>query len=44
MKQVRVHGAGDVRVDEVDEPSMGERDAIVAIGAVSVVPQDGRDG
>jgi len=33
MLQVRVHGPGDVRVDEVPEPDPGPRDVVVRVAA-----------
>lgn len=38
--QVRVHGPGDVRLDEVLEPEMGPRDAIVRVAACGVCGSD----
>lgn len=40
MKQVRIHGVGDVRVDEVDEPTAGPRDAVVAVSACGICGSD----
>jgi threonine dehydrogenase-like Zn-dependent dehydrogenase len=40
VKQVRVHGPADVRLDEVDEPQMGERDAVVGVVACGVCGSD----
>ncbi|MCX6397069.1 MAG: alcohol dehydrogenase catalytic domain-containing protein [Propionibacteriales bacterium] len=40
MKQVRIHGVGDVRVDEVDEPTAGPRDAVVAVAACGICGSD----
>lgn len=40
MKQVRIHGAGDVRVDEVPEPVAGPRDAVVDVAACGVCGTD----
>lgn len=40
MKQVRVHGVQDVRVDEVDEPVLGPRDAIVEVSACGICGSD----
>jgi threonine dehydrogenase-like Zn-dependent dehydrogenase len=40
MLQVRVHGPGDVRVDEVSEPDPGPRDVIVRIAACGICGSD----
>lgn len=40
MLQVRVHGPGDVRVDEVPEPDPGPRDAVVRVAACGVCGSD----
>lgn len=40
MKQVRVHGPADVRIDEIDEPAPGPRDAVVRIAACGVCGSD----
>jgi threonine dehydrogenase-like Zn-dependent dehydrogenase len=40
VKQVRVHGPHDVRVDEIDEPRPGERDAVVRIAACGICGSD----
>ncbi len=40
MKQVRVHGPGDVRIDAVDEPRPGARDAVVRIAACGICGSD----
>jgi threonine dehydrogenase-like Zn-dependent dehydrogenase len=41
MKQVRIHGVGDVRVDEVDEPTgIGPRDAVVRVSACGICGSD----
>lgn len=37
---VRVHGPGDVRLDEVEAPRMGPRDAIVQVAACGVCGSD----
>ncbi len=34
MQQVRVHGPGDVRLDEVGPPDPGPNDALVACGCL----------
>lgn len=40
MKQVRIHGVGDVRVDDVDETSPGPRDAVVRVTACGICGSD----
>ena len=40
MLQVRVHGPGDVRVDEVPPPDPGPRDAVVRIAACGICGSD----
>jgi threonine dehydrogenase-like Zn-dependent dehydrogenase len=40
MKQVRIHGVGDVRVDEVDDPSAGPRDAVLAVSGCGICGSD----
>jgi len=40
MLQVRVHGPGDVRVDEVAEPRPGPRDAVVRVAACGICGSD----
>lgn len=40
MKQVRIHGAGDVRVDEVPGPVPGPADAVVAVAACGICGTD----
>jgi threonine dehydrogenase-like Zn-dependent dehydrogenase len=40
MLQVRVHGPGDVRVDEVAEPEPGPGDAVVRIAACGICGSD----
>lgn len=40
MKQVRIHGPGDARVDDVDDPVAGPRDAVVRIAACGVCGTD----
>ncbi len=40
MLQVRVHGPGDVRVDEVPQPDPGPRDAVVRIAACGICGSD----
>jgi threonine dehydrogenase-like Zn-dependent dehydrogenase len=40
MKQVRVHGPDDVRVDEVEPPRPGPRDAVVRVAACGICGTD----
>ena len=40
MKQVRLHGPEDVRVDEVPEPEPGPRDALVRVAACGICGSD----
>ncbi|MGO8872866.1 MAG: zinc-dependent alcohol dehydrogenase [Acidimicrobiales bacterium] len=40
MRQVRVHGPGDVRVDDVDPPDPGPRDAVLAVAACGICGSD----
>jgi len=40
MLQVRVHGPGDVRVDDVAEPDPGPRDAVVRVAACGICGSD----
>lgn len=40
MRQVRVHGPGDVRVDDVAAPEPGPRDAVVDVAACGVCGSD----
>jgi (R,R)-butanediol dehydrogenase / meso-butanediol dehydrogenase / diacetyl reductase len=40
MRQVRVHGPGDVRLDEVDPPEPGPRDAVVRVAACGMCGSD----
>ena len=40
MQQVRVHGPGDVRVDEVPPPEPGPRDAVVRVVACGICGSD----
>lgn len=40
MRQVRVHGPDDVRVDEVEPPRPGTRDAVVRIAACGICGTD----
>ena len=40
MRQVRVHGPGDVRIDEVAEPEPGPRDVVVRVAACGICGSD----
>jgi threonine dehydrogenase-like Zn-dependent dehydrogenase len=40
MKQVNVHGPGDVRLDEVPEPEAGPRDALIRVTACGICGTD----
>lgn len=40
MKQIRVHGPNDVRLDEIDDPVAGPRDALVRIAACGICGTD----
>lgn len=40
MKQVRIHGPDDARLDDVPEPDPGPRDAVVAVAACGVCGTD----
>lgn len=40
MKQVMLHGANDWRLDDIDEPQPGPRDALVRIGACGICGTD----
>lgn len=40
MRQVRVHGPDDVRVDDVDPPAPGPRDAVVRVAACGICGTD----
>jgi threonine dehydrogenase-like Zn-dependent dehydrogenase len=40
MKQVNIHGPGDVRVDEAPEPVAGPRDAVVEVAACGICGSD----
>jgi threonine dehydrogenase-like Zn-dependent dehydrogenase len=40
MKQVRIHAVGDARVDDVDEPTAGPRDAVVRVAACGICGSD----
>jgi threonine dehydrogenase-like Zn-dependent dehydrogenase len=40
VRQVRVHGPGDVRVDDVAPPEPGPRDAVLAVAACGICGSD----
>lgn len=40
MKQIRVHGPNDVRLDDIDDPSPGPRDAVVRMAACGICGTD----
>lgn len=40
MKQIRLHGPEDVRLDEVPEPEPGPRDAVVRVAACGICGSD----
>jgi len=40
MQQVRVHGPGDFRIDDVAEPAPGPRDAVVRVSACGICGSD----
>jgi (R,R)-butanediol dehydrogenase / meso-butanediol dehydrogenase / diacetyl reductase len=40
VKQIRVHGPNDVRLDEIDEPVAGPRDALVRVAACGICGTD----
>ena len=40
MKQIRVHGPNDVRLDDIDPPAPGPRDALVRIAACGICGSD----
>ena len=40
MKQIRVHGTGDVRLDDVPTPDPGRRDALVRMAACGICGSD----
>lgn len=40
MQQVRVHGPGEVRLDDVDPPRPGPRDAVVRVAACGICGSD----
>ncbi len=40
MRLARVHGAGDMRVDEVPIPELGPKDVLVRVGVTGVCGSD----
>ena len=40
MKQVRIHGPDDVRLDEVPEPTPGPRDVVIEVAACGICGSD----
>lgn len=40
MKQIRVHGPNDVRLDDIDDPNPGPRDAVVRMAACGICGTD----
>ena len=40
MKLVRIHGPGDVRLDEVPEPEVGPDDVVLEVGACGICGSD----
>jgi (R,R)-butanediol dehydrogenase/meso-butanediol dehydrogenase/diacetyl reductase len=40
MQQVRIHGAGEVRIDEVAAPEPGPRDVVVRVKACGICGSD----
>jgi (R,R)-butanediol dehydrogenase/meso-butanediol dehydrogenase/diacetyl reductase len=40
VKQVRIHGPGDVRIDEVDPIEPGPRDAVISVAACGICGSD----
>jgi (R,R)-butanediol dehydrogenase/meso-butanediol dehydrogenase/diacetyl reductase len=40
MRQIRVHGPNDVRLDDIDPPQPGPRDAVVRVGACGICGSD----
>jgi threonine dehydrogenase-like Zn-dependent dehydrogenase len=40
MKQIRIHGPGDVRLDEIPEPQVGPDDALLAVAACGICGSD----
>lgn len=40
MKQIRIHGPGDLRLDEIPEPQVGPDDALLAVAACGICGSD----
>ena len=40
MKQLRIHGPNDIRLDEVPDPEVGPRDVILRIAACGICGTD----
>ncbi|MEO2166705.1 MAG: zinc-binding dehydrogenase [bacterium] len=40
MQQVRIHGPGDVRIDEIASPEPGPRDAVIGVRACGICGSD----
>jgi len=40
MRQIRVHGPNDVRLDDIDPPAPGPRDAVVRVAACGICGSD----
>jgi threonine dehydrogenase-like Zn-dependent dehydrogenase len=40
MKQIRIHGPDDVRLDDVPEPELGPEDALLAVAACGICGSD----
>lgn len=40
MQQLRLHGPGDVRIDDIAEPTPGPRDAVVRVSACGICGSD----
>ena len=40
MRQIRVHGPNDVRLDDIPDPQPGPRDALVRIAACGICGTD----
>ena len=40
MKQIRIHGPGDVRLDDIDPPDPGPRDVVLEVAACGICGSD----
>ena len=40
MKQIRVHGPDDVRLDDIDPPDPGSRDVVLQVAACGICGSD----